>query len=58
MNANEKIYVAGFWCESTETRWETGEDPSRRGAAWGNKDIGFDKDRPFDTVGQALAAVC
>ena len=58
MNANEKIYVAGFWCESTETSWETGEDPTRRGAAWGNKDIGFDKDRPFDTVGQALAAVC
>ena len=58
MNANEKIYVAGFWCESTEDNYETGEDPSRRGAAWGNKDIGFDKDRPFDTVGQALAAVC
>ena len=36
MNANEKIYVAGFWCESTEDNYETGEDPNRRGAAWGN----------------------
>lgn len=58
MNANEKIYVAGFWCETTEDHWETGENPNRRGAAWGNKSIDFDKDRPFDTVGQALAAVC
>ena len=58
MNANEKIYVAGFWCESIENRWETGEDLTKRGAAWGNKDIGFDTDKPFDTVGQALAAVC
>lgn len=58
MNANEKIYVAGFWCDTTEDHWKTGEDPDGRGSSWGHKDLGFDTDRPFDTVGQALAAVC
>lgn len=58
MNANEKIYVAGFWCESVENHWETGEDLNKHGAAWGHKGIDFDTDKPFDTVGQALAAVC
>lgn len=58
MNANEKIYVAGFWCETTEDHWRTGEDPGKRGAAWGHRGIGFKTDKPFDTVGQALAAVC
>ena len=58
MNANEKIYVAGFWCETTEDNYETGEDPGKHGASWGNWGINFDTGRPFDTVGQALAAVC
>ena len=58
MNANEKIYVAGFWCDTTEDHWETGEDPDGRGSSWGHKDLSFDTDRPFNTVGQALAAVC
>ena len=58
MNANEKIYVAGFWCETTEDHWETGEDLNKHGAAWGHSGIDFKTDKPFDTVGQALAAVC
>lgn len=58
MNANEKIYVAEFWCDTTEDHWKTGEDPDSRGAGWGHKDVGFDAGPGFDTVGQALAAVC
>lgn len=58
MNANEKIYVAGFWCDTTEDRWKTGEDPDGSGSSWGHRDVGFDTGRGFDTVGQALAAVC
>ena len=58
MNANEKIYVAGFWCDTTEDNWETGEDPGSRGSSWGHKDLGFDTSKGFDSVGQALAAVC
>lgn len=58
MNANEKIYVAGFWCDSTEDHYDTGEDPDSHGSSWGHKDVGFDTGKGFDTVGQALAAVC
>jgi len=58
MNANEKIHVAGFWCDSTEDHWKTGLGPDNSGSSWGYKDVGFDTDQGFDTVGQALAAVC
>jgi len=58
MDASEKIYVAGFWCDTTEDKWKTGEDPDSRGSSWGHKDLGFDTSQGFDTVGQALAAVC
>lgn len=57
MNANEKIYVAGFWCDSTEDNWKTGQD-LYVSSSWGHRDVGFDTSQGFDTVGQALAAVC
>jgi len=58
MNANEKIYVTGFCCTTTEDHWKTGEDPDSSGSSWRHDDVDFDAGQGFDTVGQALAAVC
>lgn len=55
--AIEKIYVKHFECDTEIDDYENGQQPGT-GISWGMKDMDFDQSRSFDSVGEALEAVC
>jgi len=58
MNANERIYVKRYDCDSTEDDWENGESLTTD-SSWDSGDTHFENaEDGYATVEDALKAVC
>ena len=57
MNANEKIFVKSFDCQSVQDDWKNGES-LEIDSAWTSRDVGFDNGNGFDSIEDALKAIC
>lgn len=57
MNANEKIHVGWFVCETYLDKYDQGEVGGPR-CGWTSRDLHFDSDMAYDSAADALKAVC
>lgn len=57
MNPNEKIFVKAFECTSIKDDYIHGED-LEVSSSWTGRDLSFDFGEAFDSIEDALKAVC